>query len=126
MVGTAASAALRQTEFSARGVEVLVDPSGADTLSLDFLLEELGRREISHLLIEGGGWTHFEWFRSGLVNKLVFFIAPKILGGVDSIPVVGGAGFSSLEESFPLRFSPVEPIGPDLMVEAYPADTIRS
>jgi diaminohydroxyphosphoribosylaminopyrimidine deaminase/5-amino-6-(5-phosphoribosylamino)uracil reductase len=120
MYSTASGAARHQTEVAARGLEVLADPSGAELLSLDWLLEELGRREITHLLVEGGGRTHFEWLRSGWVNRLVFFIAPKILGGVESVPVVGGAGFGSLEDAFPLRFSPVETVGPDLMVEAYP------
>lgn len=63
-------------------------------MPLKAALKELARRGISSVLIEGGGQTHGEAFRSGLVDEVRFFIAPVIQGGTVS-PVSSGSGFKS-------------------------------
>jgi len=90
-----------------------------EKLSFDSVLDELGRREITSLLVEGGSAVNFEALRSQAVDKVVFFVSPKILGGKEAVPVVGGGGFQELEKSLPLTFTTVERMGPDLIIEAY-------
>ena len=49
------------------------------------LMHELAKREIMTILIEGGGTTHATAFKSGVVDKIMFFVAPKIIGGRDAV-----------------------------------------
>jgi diaminohydroxyphosphoribosylaminopyrimidine deaminase/5-amino-6-(5-phosphoribosylamino)uracil reductase len=56
--------------------------------------------------------------RSGIVDKIVVFVAPKIFGGRDT-PVVGGPGIGVLGDAVALDRWTVEPAGPDLMISAY-------
>ena len=56
------------------------------------LMHELARREIMTVLIEGGGTTHATAFNAGIVDKVMFFVAPKIVGGRDAVTAVEGGG----------------------------------
>jgi diaminohydroxyphosphoribosylaminopyrimidine deaminase / 5-amino-6-(5-phosphoribosylamino)uracil reductase len=109
----------RQRRLEEMGIEVLPIPAIQEKLSFDSVLDELGRREINSLLIEGGSAVNFEALRSQAVDKVVFFVSPKILGGKEAVPVVGGEGFQELDKSLPLTFTTVERMGPDLIIEAY-------
>jgi diaminohydroxyphosphoribosylaminopyrimidine deaminase/5-amino-6-(5-phosphoribosylamino)uracil reductase len=109
----------RQRRLEEMGIEVFPVPVIQEKISLHSVLDELGRREITSLLIEGGSAVNFEALRSQSVDKVVFFVSPKILGGKEAIPVVGGRGFQELDKSLPLTFSDVERMGPDLIIEAY-------
>jgi diaminohydroxyphosphoribosylaminopyrimidine deaminase/5-amino-6-(5-phosphoribosylamino)uracil reductase len=109
----------RQRRLEEMGVEVIPVPMVQEKVSFHSVLDELGRREITSLLIEGGSAVNFEALRSQSVDKVVFFVSPKILGGKEAIPVVGGRGFQELDKSLPLTFSDVERMGPDLIIEAY-------
>jgi diaminohydroxyphosphoribosylaminopyrimidine deaminase/5-amino-6-(5-phosphoribosylamino)uracil reductase len=72
------------------------------------ILADLGAREISHLLIEGGGTILTEAFRAGLVNEVAFFIAPAVMG---TAPRALGA----LKTALRLREVRYESVGPDLL-----------
>jgi diaminohydroxyphosphoribosylaminopyrimidine deaminase/5-amino-6-(5-phosphoribosylamino)uracil reductase len=109
----------RERALRKAGVDIIPAPASGEKVPFDFVLEELGRRQIMSLLIEGGAEVNFEALQSRLVDKVLFFVAPKILGGLSSLPVFGGVGFSELEQSVPLQFASVENVGPDLMIEAY-------
>ncbi len=71
-----------------RGVEILRLPAGPDGVDIDALLEELGRREITSLLLEGGGRLLGSFFRAGRVNEALFFYAPIVMG--EGRPAVAG------------------------------------
>ncbi len=98
---------------------VLRVPRGKGGVDIDALMEELGKRGITYLLIEGGGTTHASAFEAGVVDKVWFFIAPKIVGGRDAITPVEGEGVAMMDEAIELTNMQVRPIGPDLLVEAY-------
>ena len=83
------------------------------------LLLELGKENITALLIEGGGELAAEVLNAGIVNKIEFHIAPKILGGKDSRAVVGGKNPLSLDEAKFLRDYKLEIIGDDIIVSGY-------
>ena len=91
-------------------------PQGVD---ISALMDELGRREISSLLIEGGGTTHAAAFKAGIVDKVMFFVAPKILGGRDAVTPVEGAGFDTVDEAIQLDRMTATAISQDLLIEAY-------
>src|SRR6185436_18915997 len=70
-----------------RGVEVVRDSANGRDLAL--ILDELGKREIQSLLVEGGANVAGKFLDAGLVNKISFFIAPKIIGGLDAPTAIG-------------------------------------
>jgi diaminohydroxyphosphoribosylaminopyrimidine deaminase/5-amino-6-(5-phosphoribosylamino)uracil reductase len=99
--------------------EILPIPHAEGGLDLRALMRELGRRNVQSVLIEGGGATHASAFEAGVVDKVMFFIAPKIIGGRDAVPAVGGAGVSSMAEAIGLRDMKATPFGEDILIEAY-------
>jgi diaminohydroxyphosphoribosylaminopyrimidine deaminase/5-amino-6-(5-phosphoribosylamino)uracil reductase len=99
--------------------EVIRMPHGEGGVDMRALMRELGRREISTVLIEGGGTTHASAFDAGVVDKVMFFIAPKILGGREAVTAVEGEGVARMAEAILLEEMTARPVGPDLLVEAY-------
>lgn len=88
-------------------------------LDMKWLMVELGRMGITSVLIEGGSSLNSHALLEGIVDKVMFFIAPKIIGGRDSISVVGGKAFGQLEDAVRLRDMRVRKVGEDMLVEAY-------
>jgi diaminohydroxyphosphoribosylaminopyrimidine deaminase/5-amino-6-(5-phosphoribosylamino)uracil reductase len=88
-------------------------------LSLRWLLRELGKRGITSVLIEGGSALAGRAVAERVPDKVVFFIAPKLLGGKQSYPAVGGPEPRSLQDALPLGQMKVRRVGEDLLVEAY-------
>lgn len=99
--------------------EVIRIPRGEDGVCMAALMDELGRREIASLLIEGGGATLASAFAAGIVDKVMFFVAPKIIGGRDAITPVEGAGCARMDEAIRLEGMRASPAGEDLLIEAY-------
>lgn len=84
---------------------------------LKALLKKLGIQNVTHLLVEGGGETNAAFIEAGLVNRIAFFYAPKILGGRDARTGVAGDGLS-LASGLPLEKIRWRNLGPDLMLTA--------
>ena len=97
--------------------------SRAEWLSL---LHRLGRDEVTALLVEGGGELAAACLRAGAVDKVAFFVAPKILGGRDSRPVVGGDTAGALAEALPLEGLTTRRLGDDLLITGYVTDVHRA
>lgn len=104
--------------LEARGAHVLVVPS-QKTVDLDLLMEALGKQEITSVLIEGGSRVNTTALESGIVDKLVFFYAPRIIGGARAPLVVKGKGVSSVDDAVQVYRITVRKIGDDVMVEGY-------
>jgi diaminohydroxyphosphoribosylaminopyrimidine deaminase/5-amino-6-(5-phosphoribosylamino)uracil reductase len=102
------------------GVEVLsVNTNNNGRVDLKALMLELGRREITSVLIEGGGEVHGSALKAGIVDKIGWFIAPLIIGGQEAPGPVGGEGVASIKEAFPLKQITVKKCGQDIYVEGY-------
>jgi diaminohydroxyphosphoribosylaminopyrimidine deaminase/5-amino-6-(5-phosphoribosylamino)uracil reductase len=101
------------------GVEVL--KIGAGVRDLTHILEELNRREVQGLLVEGGSNVAGAFLRAGLVNKASFFIAPIILGG-DALGAIGGEGALTVAEATKLYDTEVVRRGIDVEVTGYLAE----
>ena len=100
------------------GVEVVRDAANGRELAM--VLEELGKREIQSVLVEGGANLAGKFFDAGLVDKVSFFIAPKIIGGLDAPTAVGGRGVEKLAEGIELQDVKVTQRGQDVEVTGYP------
>ena len=102
-----------------KNVEVLQVPPSSNGVDLEALLKLLGDREITTVLVEGGGALLGSFFDCRLVEKVVAFIAPVIIGGEDGIGAVGGRGPSAVAEAFKLSEVHVETLNPDIIVTGY-------
>jgi diaminohydroxyphosphoribosylaminopyrimidine deaminase/5-amino-6-(5-phosphoribosylamino)uracil reductase len=112
--------ASRLRELGIEILEVKPDPSGG--IALKHLLQELGQRNISSLLVEGGGKVITSFLRQKLADRVVIAMAPKILG--KGIEAVGELNIARLSQAFKLTFQKVSRAGEDIVIEAkvdYPA-----
>ena len=100
------------------GVEVIRDAANGRDLAT--VLDELGRREIQSVLVEGGANVAGKFLDAGLVDKVSFFIAPKIIGGLDAPTAVGGRGVEKLAEGIELQDVKVTQRGQDVEFTGYP------
>jgi diaminohydroxyphosphoribosylaminopyrimidine deaminase/5-amino-6-(5-phosphoribosylamino)uracil reductase len=101
-----------------RGVEVVV--SEGERVDIKGLLEELGKRGIASVLVEGGGETASAFLEAGMVDKILFFIAPIIIGGREAKTSVEGNGCQNLQQAIKLNYQIIRKIGSDILIEAYP------
>ncbi len=101
------------------GAQVLKFPERDGLVDLEELLRELGRREITCLLVEGGATLLGSLFDQGLVDKVIAFIAPILIGGREARGVVGGKGAEKIGHALRLRRVMVERLGDDVMVVGY-------
>lgn len=99
------------------GVEII--ETDGEKVDLKFLMNELAEREITSVLVEGGGTLHFSMLRENLVDKIFAFIAPKILGGKNALTAVEGAGFEKLSDAVRLKNFSAEKIGEDFLLNGY-------
>jgi diaminohydroxyphosphoribosylaminopyrimidine deaminase/5-amino-6-(5-phosphoribosylamino)uracil reductase len=88
-------------------------------LKMTWLMKELGKLGFMNVMIEGGGGLNWHALNEGVVDKVNFFIAPKIIGGQKSISVVGGDTFRNLPDSIQLRDMKTKKIGEDILLTAY-------
>ena len=107
----------------AKRARVVVAPSarakGKDEeprIDLRWLLKKLGAEQVTSLLVEGGGEVNASFLLGGLVQRVAFFYAPKILGGRDARKAVGGTGVQSVVEMIRLREVEWRRLGPDFLL----------
>jgi diaminohydroxyphosphoribosylaminopyrimidine deaminase/5-amino-6-(5-phosphoribosylamino)uracil reductase len=110
----------RRDAWRRAGAEVLVlDDAGSALIPLEDLLAELGKREVQHVLIEGGPTIAWEAVQRGLVDKIVLFFAPVLVGGETAPSVLMGDGTPTIGDAVPLELSEVSRVGRDIKVVAY-------
>jgi diaminohydroxyphosphoribosylaminopyrimidine deaminase/5-amino-6-(5-phosphoribosylamino)uracil reductase len=97
-------------------VGILMIPAQRGKLNLKLLLEELGRQNITSLLVEGGGETNGAFLSAGLAQRVVFFYAPKIIGGWHAPKAVGGLCLAETHREIRLKDAQWKKLGPDLML----------
>ncbi len=105
--------------FTEAGAELMELSSVEGIIDLAELMAEIGRRQITSILVEGGSTLLGYLFDQNLVDKVVIFISPIIIGGEKAKTPVGGEGVSRIMESFQLKQIRVEKIGDDVLVSGY-------
>jgi diaminohydroxyphosphoribosylaminopyrimidine deaminase/5-amino-6-(5-phosphoribosylamino)uracil reductase len=109
----------RLRALEAAGIPVEVFPSSEGRVSMPHLLGYLGEKERISLLIEGGSSVHGSAFDQHLVDRVVAFIAPRVIGGAESPAAVAGHGVDRLANSLALNDVEVDRAGGDIVVSGY-------
>ncbi len=113
-------ASVRKAEALGRkGVDVIRTGMGRLSGDLPFVLEELGKREISSLLVEGGSRLLTSFIEGGLADKLVLTLSPKLIGGRQAPGFFEGKGITSICEAFTLDKVRIFRLDGDLILEGY-------
>ena len=101
------------------GAQVMVCPMKEGHIDLSYLMRSVGAMGIDSVMIEGGSALAFSALKEGIVDKVIGFIAPKILGGISAPVPVGGAGIPDMENAINVSNWKCRKMGDDLMVEGY-------
>lgn len=109
----------RRRELARLGVEVLVLPEQSGRVSLEHLMAALGERNITGVLLEGGATLNASALEAGLVDKLVVFIAPKLVGGSAAPGMIAGRGCSRMDQAWELKQPVLSQVGSDYMIVGY-------
>lgn len=120
VVFTADDEAVHRVALAEGGVTVITVESLAGQLNLQQVLRELAQRQITSLIIEGGATVAASFVEQRLIDKVTFFVAPKIIGGRAAVPAIGGVGAAYLRDALTLRNLEVTRRGADLEITGYP------
>jgi diaminohydroxyphosphoribosylaminopyrimidine deaminase/5-amino-6-(5-phosphoribosylamino)uracil reductase len=105
--------------LSHTGAEIVEFPAPHGQINMSEVMQFLGQREITSILVEGGGTLIGSLFDAGLVDKVVAFFAPMVIGGKDAIQAVTGTGVERIAEASRLERINVEKFGDDVMISGY-------
>jgi len=117
IVTTLRASRSRRRPFERAGVEVLSLSTKNGRVSFPALLTLLGKRGVTSVLIEGGSTVNAAALREKLVNRIVLYLAPTLMGGQDAKAVIGGRSPDRLAQALALRHMTVRRIGEELVVE---------
>ncbi len=107
-----------------KGVEVLLLPEVDGRVDVKALMKKLAEREISIVLVEGGGTLNYSLLEQSLVDKLFIFIAPLIIGGAKSPTAFAGSGIASLSKAWAIEDIEMKQFDRDLLLIGYPASRV--
>jgi diaminohydroxyphosphoribosylaminopyrimidine deaminase / 5-amino-6-(5-phosphoribosylamino)uracil reductase len=113
VVCTSVAPSARRQALEERGVEVLVANRPGGRTNLAAVVEELARRKYLSLMIEAGSKVNWTALEDGIADRIFFYYAPKILGGLQSLPVAGGIGRRRRADAIQLRDLTLHVITPD-------------
>jgi diaminohydroxyphosphoribosylaminopyrimidine deaminase / 5-amino-6-(5-phosphoribosylamino)uracil reductase len=129
---TATASAAALDAWKAAGAEVLVCPQAdrppaaprvARGVDLGHLAGVLGERGVLELLVEGGPRLQASFWAAGLADRLIWYLAPLVIGGDGAPGLLGGDGAATLAAAGRLRLASVDRLGDDLRLVAYPRPT---
>ena len=102
-----------------RSTQIIQIPLKEQKLDLNQLMIKLGEMSILSILIEGGSVVAGAVLREKIVNKVMFFLAPKFLGSSDGIPMFDGKGPKLIKDAFELENMNISQFDDDILVQGY-------
>lgn len=110
----------REAALEGHGVEVLRVPADHNgRIDLCRLVTILGERQITSVLVDGGGEMHSGFIAARLAQKGMFFLAPKIVGGKTAPTAVEGHGIGAMSDAIKMYRTRVRRLDPDFLIEGY-------
>ena len=119
IIAISQSEAQNTRRLSKAGVEMITSPGNDGSVDLHYLLVSLAARGVTSVLVEGGGILLGSFFDLGLVDKVVVFISPVIIGGEGAQSPVKGIGATTMSDALKLKRSSTYPIGKDIVMTGY-------
>ncbi|WP_456299456.1 bifunctional diaminohydroxyphosphoribosylaminopyrimidine deaminase/5-amino-6-(5-phosphoribosylamino)uracil reductase RibD [Paraclostridium sordellii] len=101
------------------GVWVIKTKSTDEKVNLKELMIKLGELKIDSILLEGGSTLNYSALEVGIVDKVLVYIAPKIIGGVNSKTPVGGNGIEQLKDAFKIKDLNISMVSEDVLIQGY-------
>jgi diaminohydroxyphosphoribosylaminopyrimidine deaminase/5-amino-6-(5-phosphoribosylamino)uracil reductase len=108
----------RAEALRALGCEVLEFPDARGRVALPALLDGLGRRRMTNVLVEGGAGVLGSFLAAGAIDECHVFVAPRLVGGADTKTPIAGLGFEKIAEALTLEDVQVEMIEGDVYIHA--------
>ena len=102
-----------------RGAELIICPSIDQKVDLIYLVNELGKKGIDSILLEGGSTLNFSALRQGIIDKVYSFISAKMVGGQTANTPMGGTGFEKIDDAITMNITGIEKFENDILVESY-------
>jgi diaminohydroxyphosphoribosylaminopyrimidine deaminase/5-amino-6-(5-phosphoribosylamino)uracil reductase len=110
----------KERRLGENGATVLRLPRAAGGgIDLGVLMDRLGGMGVTSVLVEGGSRVMASALKSGVADKIMFFYAPKILGGDDGFPICRGGAPALMRDCIPIKDMAVRRFGEDVMIEGY-------
>lgn len=119
IASTSKANAEKKKKIESRGIEVLTLDGTDGRVDLVKLEQALSEKKIDSILLEGGADLAFSAIKAGIVDKVMYYIAPMMLGGKEGKAALGGEGFSHLSEAFQLEHVSISHAGCDICVTGY-------
>jgi diaminohydroxyphosphoribosylaminopyrimidine deaminase/5-amino-6-(5-phosphoribosylamino)uracil reductase len=116
VVTTASPESPQARQLRAWGCEVIALAPGDRQASVLALLDELGRRRMTNILVEGGSTLLGSFRDAGAIDAVHVFMAPRLIGGAAALTAMGGHGVEKVADSLSLAEWQVEQIGSDVLL----------
>ena len=110
----------KRAAFAANGVSIVCLDGADGRVDLRALAAFLGQQGLDSVLLEGGGTLNEAFLHAGLIDKIMLFMAPVIIGGCAAVSCFHGSGFKRLSEAVRVGQMSVTPCGDDWLIEGYP------
>ena len=117
IAATPSASSRNKSLIEKQGNKVLIVKEASGRVSLKALMKALGKLDISSVMIEGGSSINASALSSRIVDKIMVFIAPMIIGGSDSIPSIGGKSPAQLGKTIKLRNLRINRVGQDILIQ---------
>ena len=108
----------KEAAFIRSGIKIIKTPLYSGRVNLNILMIELGKLGMDSILLEGGQTLNASAIEQGIVDEVISFIAPKIVGGKTGYTPVGGIGVTYMKDAYKLEFLDVQRIGQDVMIRS--------
>ncbi|WP_422485443.1 bifunctional diaminohydroxyphosphoribosylaminopyrimidine deaminase/5-amino-6-(5-phosphoribosylamino)uracil reductase RibD [Gudongella sp. DL1XJH-153] len=103
-----------------KGLEIMKSPVKEGRVDIPLTLSRLGEMGIDSILVEGGSTIGYSFLEEGMIDKVLFFIAPKLIGGDESKTPLGGKGINLMKDAINLENIEIRMFGEDILVTGYP------
>lgn len=111
---------LKIRSLKAKKAQLILAKLRKKKIDLKDLAKRLAKKSITHLLVEGGGETIASFFEQKLVDEVIFFIAPKIIGGKEAKTPVEGSGIAAVKNALNIDIKQIKKIDNDIMIKGVP------
>jgi len=100
-----------------KGINIIIAKTNKGLVDLEDLMKQLGKHEITSIMIEGGSELNSSAIKEGVVDKILIFTAPKLIG--NGLGAIGNLGVDKINKAINLKNPVVKKIGNDILIEGY-------